>query len=72
MKTVIIKLHDGGIEIISGIPASISASLIVEKWARNTIAYQMRGKPPAHTWKVAESTGIVGAMIEAASMPGKA
>jgi hypothetical protein len=40
----------------------------VERWQKASIYYQVHGRLPACTWKVAEGKGIVSAMIEGARL----
>jgi hypothetical protein len=64
---IIIKAHKGGVDLVE-CSSSMSAAEVVEKWQRSSIHYQLYGTFPPCTWKVAEKSNFVNAMIESARM----
>ena len=61
-KIIIIKnLKTGACDILT-IPSNIAAGLIVEQWQRAQLSKK------SISWKVANSTDIIGAMIESVTL----
>jgi len=67
--TIIIKDHrHPNASTLIKCPPGANAARIVEEWQKASIYYQVHGKLPACTWKIAEGKGIVSAMVEGARM----
>lgn len=69
MSIVIIRWHNGGTELLT-IRDDQFAALAVEHAQKRSNYFQMYKQLPACTWKIAESTNLVGAMIESVKIPG--
>lgn len=49
-------------------PDNVSASEVVELWQKKSIHYQVHGKYPPITWKIANTDNMVDAMIESSNL----
>ena len=70
MRQVIIREHryPNSAEIIAFDESKHSASYVVEQWQKSSIHYKVHGTLPPVTWKVAESSSLVDALIESSKI----
>ena len=61
---IIYKEHKTRATTIITCPNGSNALKIIEAGLKKTTNYLIRGTFPAHSWKVAEATTFIGAMIE--------